>query len=220
MGALPLMRPRIVERTFKGAACRSWAISRPRQPMCLSARTGRGFYDSAGQEYLNARPRGHPRRGPAVHGRLQQWLERKGPFRRSTAVCSAIGISERKPSRIFVRAGELPGSYLGECRLQLATELLTDPANALMSVVGSPGSLISLRKAIPPEFHGTIRHPAVGPAVRIRANFHHAAHGHVGRRQLRRRWPGAWRPWRSAGDPGSHPRGGSHFPPGESPDRA
>lgn len=43
-------------------------------------------------------------------------------------IAAGIGISERHLSRIFAEAGEPPGSYIRERRLELARDLLTDPA--------------------------------------------------------------------------------------------
>ncbi|WP_411733835.1 AraC family transcriptional regulator [Paeniglutamicibacter sp.] len=43
-------------------------------------------------------------------------------------IAAGIGISERHLSRIFAEAGEPPGSYIRERRLELARDLLSDPA--------------------------------------------------------------------------------------------
>ena len=56
-------------------------------------------------------------------------------------ISEAIGISARQLSRIFAAAGEPPGGYIRERRLEAARDLLADPAHGSRSVGRIAGEL-------------------------------------------------------------------------------
>lgn len=56
-------------------------------------------------------------------------------------ISAAIGISERQLSRIFAEAGEPPGGYIRQRRLETARDLLVDPAQRSRSVGRIAGEL-------------------------------------------------------------------------------
>ncbi|MFL4474151.1 AraC family transcriptional regulator [Paeniglutamicibacter sp. MACA_103] len=68
----------------------------------------------------------------AAHSHIEDHL--RDPELGTARIAAAIGISERHLSRIFAEAGEPPGAYVRERRLELARELLTDPGRQATSV--------------------------------------------------------------------------------------
>lgn len=61
----------------------------------------------------------------AARGHIEAHLS--DPELGSSRIAAAIGISERHLSRIFAEAGEPPGAYIREMRLELARSILVDP---------------------------------------------------------------------------------------------
>lgn len=74
----------------------------------------------------------------AAHSHIEDHL--CDPQLGTARVAAAIGISERHLSRIFAEAGDSPGTYIRERRLELAREILADPGRQ-----STPVGAIALR---------------------------------------------------------------------------
>ncbi len=148
-GGTPLLRPRVVDFN-QGAAVNQQMRALAR--LVSDSLSGQAW----GESLAGACPEGSALdmlaqlasggRGGAGPGHLlaaRNYIEEHlhDPGLDVAGISAAIGISERQLSRIFAEAGEPPGGYIRQRRLETARDLLADPAQGSRSVGRIAGEL-------------------------------------------------------------------------------